>query len=69
MRYQASTGSGTSGTVFSPSKTDKSPKKISKGKSNAVGSDVNLDGDDEGRVALRRRPGSARQEILADDPN
>ena len=69
MRYQASTDAGTSGTVISTSKTDKSPKKISKGKGKAVGSDVNPDGDDEGRVAPRRRPGSARQEILADDPN
>lgn len=69
MRYQVSAGAGTLGTVIIPSKTDKSPKKISKGKGKAVGSDINLDGDDERRVARHRRPVSARQEILANAPS
>lgn len=69
MRHQASAVAGTSGTVISPSKTDKSPKKIAKDKGKAIDSDVDLDDDDEGRVSSRRHPSSARQEILAKDPN
>ncbi|GAB7328109.1 hypothetical protein MBLNU13_g00146t1 [Cladosporium sp. NU13] len=65
----ASALAGTSGTVMSPSKTDKSPKKVAKGKGKAVDSDVNLDDNEEGRVASRRRSSSARQEILAEDRN
>lgn len=54
--------------MVSPSKTDSSPKKNAKGKGKAVGSDVDLDDDEEGRVAPSRRPSSARQEIIAKDP-
>ena len=55
--------------MLSPSKTDSSPKKNAKGKGKAVGSDVDLDDDEEeGRVAPSRRPSSARQEIIAKDP-
>ena len=54
--------------MVSSSKPDSSPKKNAKGKGKAVGSNVDIDDDEEGRVAPSRRPSSARQEIIAKDP-
>lgn len=65
---QASSLSGISAAMVSPSKPDSSPKKNAKGKGKVVGSDVGLDNDEEGRVAPSRRPSSVRQEIIAKDP-
>lgn len=65
---QAPSLAGTSAAMVYPSKPDSSPKKNAKGKGKAVGSDIDLDDGEEGRVAPSLRPSSARQEIIAKDP-